>query len=100
MSSSLILKVRWPVPLCPTAASSQVSYASHPTTKSREKCLCFSVSIYSSNLLGTGMVTFPHVHYYFVERSLDFYRTIDRKTSPRMRIDKDGKRDVGEAEKS
>jgi hypothetical protein len=31
--------------------------------KSREKCLCFFVSTYLSNLLGTGMRRFPGVVY-------------------------------------
>src|SRR5258707_452585 len=63
VSSPVISNVRWAKPLCPTAASSQVSYASQPVMKSREKCLCFSVSTYLSNLLGTGMRRFLGVYY-------------------------------------
>jgi hypothetical protein len=53
--------------------------------KSREKCLCFSVSTYLSNLLGTGTRRLPGI--LFIERSLDFYRTIDRKSSLSCGID-------------
>jgi hypothetical protein len=54
----------------------------HASTKAAI-CLCFSVSMYRPNLLGTGTMTFPHVSYLFVERSLELRRVIGRKSSPR-----------------